>query len=755
MGASSWHPPAPRLPGPHAHYALLDHLGTGGQGVVWYASDARQPNEPRAIKFFREPRWGSSPALVDAFFQEAFFGIQLRSHHLGHTLELLDLRQHPEWPPIAMVMDYYACSLFQVLGECDEKSFKFPASRVARWARQLVLGLEDMHDRYQRVHRDVKPGNILFRLPRDRRYDGPASLEDAEMLLSDFGTTAGRDSHSPLIVFHDPSKDPLLYPTVDSVRNPAPPPADPQANPDSTIQHRPALDGHPTQHCTTAMDVYSLGLVLRALAGVTAGNTRWLTSAADDCMRDDPAKRPRAADLFLRLAPDWDEQVRLLQDSGWDPDKHWGFTGRRFLIDEAFPEFVASCGEKGGVFAVVGPAGVGKTALLNKWCEEVGQPFGFFFRYNERDNPEAMPERVAEQLVKQFRLEADAKKASEEWATYLEGLCRKAAASPGFRGPVLLFVDGLDEAADAARAVSYLPKRELPKGVYVVVSTRPHAKGEDHVAKLRDAGARLVPLEAGDPKNLKDLHDYVAAQLRGRGGDEQLGALAAAAGGIFLLARLLVEAVREGEVTAAEALARSATWAKLAPSQRLFAYYAESWKRACANEDEVRLADLAQLLAAVFGWVSTAQVGHLMAWYDREDMGRKERHWTWPRVKAVLRSLGWFLDRRKDEASEEFSYQIRHQSVRDYLLSEDGPVLAEGVREMHGSVARYYCGEADRDTWPRVGPYGRFYAVRHLVKAGDKRHAALAAVLLADLGYMQGTLGDESPAAARRGEEGS
>src|SRR5262245_30528086 len=108
MSQPPWEPPPNRLPGPHGHHWLLQHLGPGGQGVVFLAESDRQPGELRAIKFFRAPPWGASPALAEAFLNEALFGLTLRSHHLGHTLELLDLRPWAEgWPPVAMVMEYY------------------------------------------------------------------------------------------------------------------------------------------------------------------------------------------------------------------------------------------------------------------------------------------------------------------------------------------------------------------------------------------------------------------------------------------------------------------------------------------------------------------------------------------------------------------------------------------------------------------------------------------------------------------------
>lgn len=747
-------PPPPeldRLPEPYAHYFLIQRIGEGGQGTVYLAESGHQPDKRLAIKFFRDPNWREAPALLEAFLREANFGISLRSHHLGHTLALLDLRKYADEVgyPVALVMDYYDCSLAEVLRQC-ESGYRFPAAQVARWARDLVTALTDLHERYHRVHRDVKPGNIMFRLPAGRRYEGPESALGAEAQLTDFGLIAESGKASALIVLRDRWKDPHYYPTAADLAGPAdstPPPDGPAVAHDHTEQYRQPLAGFRHQHCDPAMDVYSFGLVLRELAAVTEGDTRWLTDVAADCTDPDPQRRPRAAELFLRLAPDWDEQVRLIREAGRRPEEHPDFEGRRFITDQEFEDFARGQGYHGGVFVIEGPPGVGKTALLTNWPGQAGQPFGFYFRYRDnRTRAAAMPRAVAEQLCRQFHLPVPEPASEQDWTRELERLCADIARRRDAPRRLLIFVDGLDEADDPAQAVGYIPKT-LPRGVFVIASSRPPAQGKDHLALLRSAGARVFSLRADDTHNLADLRAYLGRQLAGRLTDAEADTLARNSGGIFLLARLLVEAIRAEQLPVADALRQSESWANLDPSQRLFAYYRESWERICATEDPESLGVFAGLLAAVFTWIGEEQLERILGWYERQLLRRTARLWTPFRLRAVLRLLTWFLEQRGGGPGQPKGvfYQIRHQSVRDYLLSPDGPVPPRGLAEIHAAVGGYYRDEARRQGWARIDPYGRFFAVRHLLTAGDAESAAQAAELLTSLDYLQATLGEAAP----------
>src|SRR5205085_6462510 len=141
------------------------------------------------------------------------------------------------------------------------------------------------------------------------------------------------------------------------------------------------------------------------------------------------------------------------------------------------------------------------------------------------------------------------------------------------------------------------------------------------------------------------------------------------------------------QLSVADALRQSGTWAELDPSQRLFAYYRESWERVCAGEDEEGLGTFAGLMAAAFAWVSEDQLGRVLGWYDREVLRRTERRWTPFRLRAVLRRLTWFLARGDEGGGAGGAfYQVRHQSVRDFLQSAEGPVPPGGLQEMHKAV---------------------------------------------------------------------
>jgi serine/threonine protein kinase len=269
-----------------------------------------------------------------------------------------------------------------------------------RWSRNLLDALHGLGNSYNLVHRDVKPSNVLMRQESDRlvlvprsdretrRYygeDPPTELREAEALLSDLGLICrkGRDRHLPL--GQDNYKAPELF--LDAAcRQP-------------NLQHRP----DPSE------DVYAFGLVLRDLAAVVEGSPDWLIRVANKLTAKNPSERPTTTGaLRYELSPDWQIQD-LMIGAGWKPEAHPDFTGRQAVFD-AFEAFRRARKEqhRGGVFLIVGDAGVGKTALMTEWAGpgRGGPHPAFFFDSREgRKRWSEMPEKLIRALARRYELD--------------------------------------------------------------------------------------------------------------------------------------------------------------------------------------------------------------------------------------------------------------------------------------------------------------------------------------------------------------
>jgi len=147
-------------------YELIEELGRGGYGTVYRARETVLDVE-RAIKVLHPPLV-SDPEFIERFRREARTTAQLEHSNIVPVYELDELGG-----AYFLVMRYLAGgSLKQLL----EREGRLTFDRAVEIIRQVAAALDFAHGHERNlIHRDVKPGNILF------EADGET------VRLSDFG----------------------------------------------------------------------------------------------------------------------------------------------------------------------------------------------------------------------------------------------------------------------------------------------------------------------------------------------------------------------------------------------------------------------------------------------------------------------------------------------------------------------------------------------------------------------------------------
>lgn len=165
-------------------YHITCRLGEGGMGYVYLAED-RNLNTPVVIKV---PR---AAMLEDAEFAGRFARESRALVRLAHhsIVKILDVGEHAGVPFV--VLQYLAGGSLQDRQECglDRRPLPRPLHELTSWLERVAEALDFVH-RQGYIHRDIKPGNILF---------------DAEghAYISDFGVAKalGEKSNAPQTVY--------------------------------------------------------------------------------------------------------------------------------------------------------------------------------------------------------------------------------------------------------------------------------------------------------------------------------------------------------------------------------------------------------------------------------------------------------------------------------------------------------------------------------------------------------------------------
>ncbi len=142
-------------------YTLLEEIGRGGYGTVYRARDEALQIE-RAVKVLH-PTLVADPTFIERFREEARLVARLKHPHIVPVYDLGE-----DQGRIYLTMEYMSGGSLKDLLD-NEGSLTF--SRALEILRQVAGALDYAHN-LDLVHRDIKPGNILF------DADGRAHLTD-------------------------------------------------------------------------------------------------------------------------------------------------------------------------------------------------------------------------------------------------------------------------------------------------------------------------------------------------------------------------------------------------------------------------------------------------------------------------------------------------------------------------------------------------------------------------------------------------
>jgi len=141
------------------------------------------------------------------------------------------------------------------------------------------------------------------------------------------------------------------------------------------------------------------------------------------------------------------------------------FCGREFVFKK-FQAFIQD--HPCGYFTVLGEAGIGKSAIAAKYVSDYGCPCFFNILAEGRNRPEQFLKSLRKQLQRRYQL-------TDVEQDDLRELLQKVASNIPKEERFVIVVDALDEVTqELGENLLHLPK-ELPVGVYFLLTRRPYA----------------------------------------------------------------------------------------------------------------------------------------------------------------------------------------------------------------------------------------------------------------------------------------
>jgi len=181
------------------------------------------------------------------------------------------------------------------------------------------------------------------------------------------------------------------------------------------------------------------------------------------------------------------------------------FTGRDWLMREI--DLFISTNARGYIF-IEADAGLGKTAFA-AWLVKTRKYLSHFSRYSGGQTVRVALQNLSAQLIIEFSLnEFVLGEMLPEWAQSPEGfeflLGKPAEKARRSWNPLVLVVDGVDEAERSAEGVPFGLPMLLPTGVFVVSTYRTGSSpGQPDTPTLR------LAINKDDPRNDRDIHEFL------------------------------------------------------------------------------------------------------------------------------------------------------------------------------------------------------------------------------------------------------
>jgi serine/threonine protein kinase len=196
-----------------AGYRLLQVLGTGGMSTVFLGQNLDDPQELIAIKVLlpsESPVPDTYASYKARFLREASAAYQLQHPHIVPVLEYGEVKDLPY-----IIMPFLpGGTLSAHLAATHEP---LPLSEVTRYINQIASALDYIHQRGV-VHRDIKPGNMLFDAQGNvylidfgivHLFDsGPGALNPQSTELTATGEMLGTPSYMAPEQFRDEQAEP-------------------------------------------------------------------------------------------------------------------------------------------------------------------------------------------------------------------------------------------------------------------------------------------------------------------------------------------------------------------------------------------------------------------------------------------------------------------------------------------------------------------------------------------------------------------